>query len=181
MKTTCKVSFEAHDSDGHFQSIRISVVFHVLSFWEELSGTPWAHPVPGGRLCPCPKSERVRMTQVSTDTHFALTPKDIRWRLPTSNSSQRGGKINKQKRPNQNKKNQKQNKTKRTRDSKFHCDHTTAKYTFCSLQKTREGQIKAGKKYVAWVTVQPYYSFFLYFPPPHLVQFRKRIEYNTVR
>lgn len=73
MKTTCKVSFEAHDSDGHFQSIIIGVVFHLLSFWEELSGTPWAPPVPGGRLCPCPKSERVRMTQVSTDTHFALT------------------------------------------------------------------------------------------------------------
>lgn len=37
-------------------------------------------------------------------------------------------------------------KIKRTRDSKFHCDHTTAKYTFCSLQKTCEGQIKEEKK-----------------------------------
>lgn len=64
---------------------------------------------------------------------------------------------------------------------KFHCDHATAKYTFCSLQKMHEGQIKAGKKYVAWVTVQLHYSFSFYFPPLQLVQFRKRIEYNTVR
>ena len=50
MKTTCKVSFEAHDSDGCFRSIGISVVFHLLSSREELSGMPRAPRLSGGRL-----------------------------------------------------------------------------------------------------------------------------------
>lgn len=171
MKTTGKVSFEARDLHGHFQSIRISVVFHLLSFWEEVSGTPWAPPVPGGRLCPCPKSERVRMTQVSTDIshlHLRTHVDDSPLQIP----HKEGGKEQK-----------KQNKTQKKGQETINFTVITLRQNIPSVhcKKHVKAKLKREKSMLHELQCNCIIPSLAIFLPPHLVQFRKRIEYNTVR